>query len=160
MDGFNTNPNKMSDPWLPAGATETMGNNVDAYIDIFGNDGYSPGQGDFRANITSANTFDRIYDLNLDPVPNGMPDQNQGKAALAQIFYVTNWLHDWWYDSGFNEAAGNAQKDNFGRGGIPGDPLHAEGEDDANNSSNNANMSAMSDGVSPRMQMYLWDGKI
>ena len=52
-------------------------------------------------------------------------------ASVTQVFYVTNWLHDWWYDSGFNEAAGNAQKDNFGRGGVAGDPLHAEAQNGA-----------------------------
>ena len=50
-------------------------------------------------------------------------------AAVTQLFYVTNWLHDWCYDSGFDEAAGNAQHDNFGRGGLGGDPLHAEAQD-------------------------------
>ena len=54
---------------------------------------------------------------------------------------MTNWLHDWWYDSGFNEAAGNAQLDNFGRGGVDGDPLHAEAQDGyPGGSRNNANM--------------------
>jgi len=33
MEGFNTNPQGMPDPWLPSGATETVGNNVDAYTD-------------------------------------------------------------------------------------------------------------------------------
>jgi hypothetical protein len=33
----------------------------------------------------------------------------QSMAAITQLFYVNNWLHDWWYDSGFDEAAGNAQ---------------------------------------------------
>ena len=42
-------------------------------------------------------------------------------AAVTQLFYVNNWLHDWWYDSGFNEAAGNAQHNNYGRGGLGGD---------------------------------------
>jgi large repetitive protein len=153
MSGFNKNPAGMSDPWLPTGATQTQGNNVDAYTDIQAPDGFS--QGDFRADVTSARTFDRTYDLTKDP----LASQAQGKAAITDIFYVTNWLHDWWYNSGFDEAAGNAQKDNYGRGGIAGDPLHAEAEDDANNSSNNANMNPMSDGQSPIMQMYLWDGK-
>ncbi len=71
-------------------------------------------------------------------------------AAVTQIFYVTNWLHDWWYDSGYVEAAGNGQKDNYGRGGVAGDPLHAEAQDGAPAQRNNANMSAGVDGVSPR----------
>ncbi len=81
-------------------------------------------------------------------------------AAVTQIFYVTNWLHDWYYDSGFTEAAGNAQRDNLGRGGLDGDPLLAEAQDDAiGGSRDNANMDATYDGASPRMQMYLWAGR-
>ena len=41
------------------------------------------------------------------------------KAAIVHLFFLNNWFHDWYYDSGFNEAAGNAQKDNYGRG-APG----------------------------------------
>jgi large repetitive protein len=153
IDGFNKNPQNTFDPWLTAGAMVTTGNNVDAYTDNDAPDGFSPG--DIRASITGANTFDRTYDTSLGPQTN----DNQRMAAVGQIFYVTNWLHDWWYDSGFNEAAGNAQQSNYGRGGIEGDPLHAEGQDGAPNSRNNANMSANADGESPRMQMYVWDGK-
>ena len=34
MEGFNTNPQGVADPWLPFNAAETVGNNVDAYIDV------------------------------------------------------------------------------------------------------------------------------
>jgi large repetitive protein len=152
IDGFNKNPAGKGDPWLPAGATETKGNNVDAYTDDDAPDGFSAG--DLRASITAPNTFDRLYDLNAGP----QTSDNQRQAAVTDIFYVTNWLHDWWYDSGFNEAAGNAQEDNYGRGGLEGDPLHAEGQDGAPDARDNANMDARSDGESPRMQMYVWDG--
>jgi hypothetical protein len=33
IEGFNTNPDNLPDPWLAPGATETKGNNVDAYVD-------------------------------------------------------------------------------------------------------------------------------
>jgi len=153
MDGFNKNPSNTFDPWLAKGATETKGNNVDAYTDDDAPDGFSGGA-DLRANVTAANTFDRIYNTATGP----QASANQKKAAVTQIFYVTNWLHDWWYDSGFNEAAGNAQLDNLGRGGVAGDPLQAQAQDGAPQSRNNANMSAGADGESPVMQMYVWDG--
>jgi hypothetical protein len=153
MDGFNKNPSNTFDPWLPKGATETKGNNVDAYTDDGAPDGFSGGA-DVRADVTGANIFDRVYDTSAGP----QASTNQKKAAVTQIFYVTNWLHDWWYDSGFNEAAGNAQQDNLGRGGVAGDPLQAEAQDTAPKQRNNANMSAGADGESPRMQMYVWDG--
>src|SRR5262249_13402071 len=77
-------------------------------------------------------------------------------AAITQLFYTTNWLHDYWYDSGFDESAGNAQQNNFGRGGAGSDPLHVEAQDGSGR--DNANMSTPADGSSPRMQMYVWGG--
>jgi hypothetical protein len=170
MEGFNKKtPNGASDPWLDANATYTWGNNVRAYSDrnqgvtdagAAINDGYQDagpdgGGGDYRADLTSPKTFDRIYDPTKSP--NETPDQV--KAAITQIFYVNNWLHDYWYDSGFDELGHNAQLSNYGRGGIEGDPLRVEAQDSADTGqSNNANMSSLSDGSSPRMQMYVWTG--
>ncbi|WP_438031442.1 M36 family metallopeptidase [Sorangium sp. So ce204] len=153
IDGFNTNLDGGADPWLPAGATSTRGNNVDAYADHNAPDGFS--SGDLRAALSGPGSFDHIYDPLAEPL--ATPEQTM--AAVTQIFYVTNWLHDWYYDSGFTEAAGNAQRDNLGRGGLDGDPLLAEAQDDATGGSrDNANMDATYDGASPRMQMYLWSG--
>lgn len=153
VDGFNTNPSLTFDSWLLDDATETAGNNVDAYTDDHDPDGFS--DGDLRASITAPGAFDRVYDPLTDPIDN----DDQRMAAVTQLFYVNNWLHDWWYDSGFNEAAGNAQVDNYGRGGFGGDPILAQAQDGALlGLANNANMSTPADGMSPRMQMYLWSG--
>ena len=153
MEGFNTNPDAAADPWLPAGATETRGNNVDAYVDHSNPSGLNLDMNEFRADVTAPGVFDRAYDITKAP----LADPDQSKAAITQLFYVVNWMHDWWYDSGFTEAAGNAQADNFGRGGVGGDPLLAEAQDAALvGTRNNANMSTLADGTSPVMQMYLW----
>jgi len=169
MEGFNKNPDGKVDPWLAAGATTTLGNNVHAYsdrtdthaVDDAGRptgegDGWGPG--DIEADVTAAKTFDRTFDPTQAP---GVSD-NQTKAAVTQIFYTTNWLHDYWYDSGFNEAAGVAQLSNYGRGGAnakENDPLRAEAQDGADHGqSNNANMLTPLDGTSPRMQMFVWSG--
>ena len=50
--GFNGFPTWKSDPWLPADATETNGNNADAYVDYTAPDGFTAG--DFPAGLTSA----------------------------------------------------------------------------------------------------------
>jgi len=42
---------------------------------------------------------------------------------VTQAFYLFNYGHDRFYQMGFDEAAGNSQTDNFGRGGLGGDPL-------------------------------------
>jgi len=155
MEGFNTNPDGAADPWLTPGATETRGNNVDAYVDHTDPNGFVPESGEFRATVTEPNIFDRIYSTAQEP----LASEEQSMAAITQLFYVTNWLHDDWYDAGFNELAGNAQESNFGRGGAEGDVLRAEAQDAAlTGARNNANMSTPQDGASPTMQMYLWTG--
>lgn len=136
------------DPWLAPDATETIGNNVDAYADLVDPDGFSVG--DIRANVTAPGVFDYTYDLIQSPTS----PQTQTKAAVTSLFYVTNFLHDWFYTAGFDEAAGNAQQDNYGRGGLGGDRMRAEAQDYSGR--NNANMSTPADGSSPRMQMFVW----
>jgi len=138
------------DPWLASGAVWTRGNNVDAYADLVAPDGFD--DGDVRAVTTSANVFDHPFDGSRPPDAG----VGQQQAAVTHLFFVNNWLHDWFYDVGFDEAAGNAQTDNLGRGGEAGDVLRAEALDHSGR--NNANMSTPSDGESPRMQMFLWDG--
>lgn len=147
---LSSGPISTKDAWLADDATETVGNNVIAYVDAIAPDGFS--NGDFTAEVTSANTFDYQYDKSK--IENSMDNR---KAAIVNLFYLNNFLHDWFYDHGFDEASGNAQAVNYERGGVEGDPLLAEVQD--NSGFNNANMSTPSDGYSPRMQMYLWDSK-
>ena len=83
-------------------------------------------------------------------------------AASTNLFYMTNILHDIWYQYGFDEASGNFQKNNYGKGGTVttnGDYVLADSQDGYSQASatlNNANFSTPNDGSSPRMQMYLW----
>ena len=140
------------DPWLPDGATTTEGNNTLAYLDLAAPDGYNAGS-DVLGVTTSDGMFD--YPIGADEDPSGDDVQ---QAAIVNLFYVNNWLHDLFYQYGFDEASGNAQTDNYGRGGADGDPVEAEGQD--NSGRNNANMLTPGDGSSPRMQMYLFDGPI
>lgn len=146
-------PFSRNDPWLPANATETKGNNVDAYADLEGGDGYQEGI-DFRAPLSDAasRTFNYTYDVTKAPEANN----TQRHAAIVNIFYVTNFLHDWFYDAGFDEVSGNAQMSNYGRGGIEGDGMRAEAQDYGGR--NNANMATPADGARPRMQQYIFDG--
>ena len=139
-------PFSQNDPWLPAGATQTQGNNVHAYADLAAPDGWNAG--DLVAATTAPDTFDYAYDHGQAP----LVDDNQIGASVVNLFYATNWLHDWFYDAGFDEAAGNAQADNFGRGGLGGDAMHAQALDYSG--TNNANMATPADGAPPRMQMY------
>ena len=156
---FVTLPNypfSMNDPWLPPGATETVGNNVDAYVDLVNPNGYGvtgpPQSGisnDFRAQLTAVDTFGNNYDTTIRP-----NDGTQRLAAIQQMFYNINYLHDKFYDYGFNEMALNAQTNNFGRGQLGNDPINAEGQDMSN--LDNANMNTPADGARPRMQMFIF----
>ena len=139
------------DPWLPASATQTNGNNVKAYADLSPGNGYNAGS-DPIGTTTGTRTFEYSYDFAASPEAN----LSQRQAAITQLFYDNNFFHDWYYDDGFNEAAGNAQASNLGRGGLGNDPLLAEGQDYSGRS--NANMSTPSDGASPQMQMFIFDG--
>ena len=149
------------DPWLPDGATTTSGNNVEAFANMAAPDRFGPADpaecdpavapaGDFHACTNGLRRFDYAFDLLQEPTAS----RTQAMAALTTLFYVANYLHDWYYAAGFDEVAGNAQNDNYGRGGVPGDAIYAEAQDYAG--SNNADMTTPADGGRPRMRMYLW----
>lgn len=140
-----------NDPWLPAGATETTGNNVDAYADLGGADGFS-GLPDLRAKVTAPGVFDHTYDTALSPASSAEAQQ----ASVTHLFFTLNTLHDLFYDAGFDEKSGNHQEDNKGRGGLAGDRLLAEAQDFSGR--NNANALVPADGLSPRIQMFVFSG--
>jgi hypothetical protein len=142
-------PFSKNDPWLPNDATTLAGNNVRAYPDLVAPDGVG---GDTAPSVTAQNAFDYSYDTAQSP---GATPTNIA-AASTHLFYVTNFLHDWYYDSGFDEKSGNHQSENFGRGGVGRDPLKAEAQDYSGR--NNANATVPSDGSSPRLQMYVFSG--
>jgi hypothetical protein len=138
------------DPWLTEDAVTTSGNNVFAYADVVAPQGFT--DGDFTAEVTSQQTFD--YEFREDQRDNSFANR---KSAIVNLFYMNNFLHDFFYDYGFDEAAGNAQLSNYGRGGVEGDPLEVQAQDSAG--LNNANMTTPADGGSPRMQQFLWNSK-
>lgn len=143
-------PFRRNDPWLPPGATELSGNNAWAYVDQKAPDGYSAG--DLLVPPTAAGVFDRTFD------PSAVApsvDDNAKRTVATNFFYIVNYLHDVTYDAGWTEAAGNPQKSNFGRGGVEGDMIRLEAQD--NSGRNNANAVTFADGGMPRIQMYLWD---
>ncbi len=147
MDAFN----QKKDSWLATNATTTSGNNAEAFADLDGNGVF--GGTDVRPEVKSGRILNYTYRPELEPL--ATPEQS--KAATVNAFFLVNWMHDWFYDSGFTEATGNAQRDNYARGGAANDPLLILAQAGANSGSrNNANMSTPADGARPRMRMYLW----
>jgi extracellular elastinolytic metalloproteinase len=131
-------------PWLKAGAandavtlgwhfdnannyTITRGNNVFAFLD--------------RQNTNAANATNNWPDTSGTPAPdltfihnNNSAQQpwlniESKKAALDNLFYWNNLMHDVTYQYGFTEAAGNFQSNNLGRGGAGNDFVSAQAQD-------------------------------
>ena len=122
--------------------TITRGNNVWAQEDRNGNNGtgFSPNGGA---------SLDFNFPINLGQAPSTYDD-----AAITNLFYWNNIVHDVFYQYGFNEASGNFQENNYGNGGAGSDSVNADAQDGSG--SNNANFSTPGDGGNPRMQMFLW----
>ena len=159
-----TTPTTDTNPWLRAGAgnnaatygwhfdgttnyTITRGNNVAAYDDAANTNApgnYAPSQ------TTPTLSFGYVADFTA--APNTATNRN---AAVTNLFYWNNLMHDVFYQYGFTEAAGNFQKDNIGRGGVGNDHVLAEAQDGGG--TNNANFATPADGTSGRMQMYLFN---
>ncbi len=124
--------------------TRTRGNNVWAREDIQGinGNGFSPDGG---PNLI----FDFPYG------GNSTQPSSYTNASITNLFYMINVMHDVWYNYGFDEANGNFQQNNYGRGGTEFDYVFADAQDGSG--TNNANFSAPVDGQRGRVQMYLWD---
>ena len=142
-------PFSKNDPWLPADATTLAGNNVRAYPDAVQPDG-------FIGDISVALTGDKAFEYSYDTAKSPNADVENVSAATTQLFYTTNFLHDWFYDAGFDEKSGNNQNDNFGRGGLGKDALRAEAQDYSGR--NNANAQVPPDGQAAIIQMFIFSG--
>lgn len=133
--------------------TNTRGNNVYAYSDQdnMNAPGYSPDGG-------AALDFNFSYEegRNIDPF-------THRDAAITNLFYMNNKMHDIFYKFGFTEETRNFQTNNFGKGGIGNDAVIAEAFDGSgvNNANFYSGYEAIINGETflskPRMQMYLWD---
>lgn len=84
----------------------------------------------------------------FDPMNRTGDDQK-----LLNIFYFCNYMHDFLYILGFDEAFGNFQQVNFTHTGSAGDPVRARAHSGAVNGT--ANMSTAADGLPPLMNMGL-----
>ena len=118
-------------------------------------------------------TSPRVFDTNFLPPPQGGdPESGQTasgngssgnnavdsfrRGAVTQLFYTTNWFHDKLFALGFDPSAGNFQNNNFAGGGLGNDRVLADAQDGSG--TNNANFATPSDGISGRMQMFLFTG--
>lgn len=126
--------------------TITRGNNVWAKEDTLANNStttaYSPNGG-------TDLLFDFPYGLDAGPRTNL-------NAAITNLFFWNNTMHDVFYHYGFDEESGNFQSKNYTNLGLGKDYVYAEAQDGSG--TDNANFAVPVDGTNPRMQMYLWGG--
>lgn len=151
-----TNPwllNASPEGWHSDGTnhyTITRGNNVFAYEDAAGTALTAP---DYLtgapADGGAARNFNFPFDINETPL-------NNRNAAITNLFYLNNKIHDVFYQFGFTETGRNFQQNNFGNGavGTDDDSVYAEAQDGSG--LNNANFSSPPEGYNGKMQMYLW----
>jgi extracellular elastinolytic metalloproteinase len=91
--------------------------------------------------------FDFPFNQSMDP-------STYRPAAVTNLFYWNNIMHDVTYNYGFDPPAGNFQVNTYGAAGAGGDDVRAEAQDGSG--TNNANFSTNVDGVRGRMQMFVW----
>jgi len=128
----------------------TRGNNVYAQEDRDNNNSTFGAAGTSTTALPNL-TFDFTYDFTKAPTD---PTSENQKFAITNLFYWNNIIHDLSYVYGFDEASGNFQFDNQGRGGAANDFVIADAQDASG--TNNANFSTPVDGSRPRMQMFIW----
>jgi extracellular elastinolytic metalloproteinase len=124
--------------WFSGGTMD--GNNVHACPDA------SPSNNVCDSNPQCSGTTCN-FSINLNNQPSSYIP-----AAVTNLFYWNNLVHDVQYQYGFDEPGGNFQENNFGRGGNGSDSVNADAQDGGGNC--NANFSTPTDGGNPRMQMY------
>jgi uncharacterized protein (TIGR03437 family) len=139
--------------WLPAAATVTTGNNVDAFIDADGNDLPDPANtGDVVGGRPSSAT--QLFDFAYGDGTLGLNPRSFKAASATNLFYFVNIAHDFYYSLGFTEAAGNFQTDNLGNGGLGGDAVIAEAQNP--DALDNAGFAPTPEGTPPHMRMGLF----
>lgn len=120
--------------------TTTRGNNVDA-SEAGNNPGYRPDGGaslDFQGY-----SFGEVWVAGVSEYED---------AAITNLFYWNNIIHDVMYQYGFDEASGNFQENNYGNGGAGSDSVNANAQITV---WCNATFGTPSDGSNPTMSMYI-----
>lgn len=149
--------------WLNGGAVTLSGPNAHAYADpndtgnsdgapfdvgpssgtdwSYPQQSVAPVSGQFCSSFSGICTWNGGTDLSTEPT-------NRAQVT-TQVFFYVNTFHDWLAqpDVGFTSADGNFEG---------ADPVKAETDDGGG--VDNANMTTLPDGQSPRMQMYLFKG--
>ncbi len=132
--------------WFNNSSGTMAGNNVHACINADTNNSC-----DFpepTCDPLDASSFLCNFAIDLTSSPS-----NSRPAAVTNLFYWNNLIHDIHYFYGFDEQAGNFQENNFGKGGSGSDSVNAHAQDGSGTC--NARFTAPPDGSNPRMEMFI-----
>ncbi|SPO31555.1 related to extracellular elastinolytic metalloproteinase precursor [Ustilago trichophora] len=141
--------------------SDTRGNNVFAQADPSGNgewksDSIKRPKGRLSEDGSTDMMFNYPYKWRKsEKKQTELPPADYVAAATVQLFVTINEYHDLLYAYGFDEASGNFQEHNFGRGGEANDGVIAFAQDGAG--TDNADFMTPPDGQRGRMRMYVWD---
>jgi len=152
-----------------AGSQTTSGNNARTFegwnAAIGGGSAYQPPADPSRTyNPPFANTWFRGA-CNPALITHATPESNDIDAAIVNLFYLHNRLHDFAYALGLRERNGVAQTSNYGTTATAreGDAEIGIAQAGALNGGfpsylgrDNANQVTLQDGVAPLSNMYLW----
>jgi extracellular elastinolytic metalloproteinase len=150
--GLIVNPadlNSSPQGWHTGGTSETIGNNVIATQNLAGDTRASTIANNGKQAKAAGFNFDFAFDDTKQQPP------SYTDASIVNMFFVTNRFHDIMYQYGFDEASGNFQKDNFGKGGLGNDQVLAITQD--SEGFNNANFASPPDGIPGVMKMFVFD---
>jgi len=127
----------------------TNGNNVKAVLDWDANVSYSENKKFIATSTKKELIFDYKYNSSA------VKARDNYQAAVTNVFYITNILHDFFYMYGFTEKFGNFQTNNWNKGGEGNDQLIVLVQNGSGN--NNAYMITGADGKSPRMKLLIYN---
>ena len=115
----------VDDVTLPDGTTTSFETGLDGWAPTGPPAGSAPNPNNWVSNDPSSlpvGDTDGGPGLDFDfPADLNEHAQNYRDAAVTNLFYWNNTIHDVMYGYGFDEAAGNFQTNNYGRGGTSGD---------------------------------------
>lgn len=165
-----TNPSLQTDPWTinqnqNANTLKWNSDTAKDYTYLRGNNVYVHQNLDTNALVNgfSPTSTTALPDLTFNSI--FTPDSNQTKYpsfAETNLFYWDNLMHDMSYQYGFDEAAGNFQQSNFGRGGQSKDFVYALNQFGGGNPPylDNSSFSTPDDGSNPVQFMLLFSPSV
>ncbi|KAH7176367.1 extracellular metallo proteinase 1 [Dactylonectria macrodidyma] len=150
------------DPWnIESSPFTWLSNGVTNFTTLAGNNGIShrhagasPEAGWMESFLEGYAPKSRKHKFEFDYDVQMEDPENYCEASITQLFYTGNKCHDLYYALGFNEAAGNFQTNNDGKGGESSDPLWMDAE--SKSAENNAYFVPSPDGEAALLVMGLF----